>query len=301
MPPLTLPTVLAFTLATLAAAPAVERDIVYLKRPGTEPRLTSLDLYPPAAKSRKPAPVMVILHGGGWSLGDKSNSGFVQPKTAWLNRHGLLVASVNYRLSPAVKHPAHINDVCAAIAWLQRNAARHGGDPRRIYLLGHSAGAHLAALAGVDRQRLVQAGADPASLRGVILLDGAGYDIPRQYPIASRLGLLGGMYQAAFTNDRDVQRDASPALKPIKDPPPYLILHVAARADSKTQSELLAAALRKAGGKATVTAVAGKNHITINRDCGKPGDPVTRAIAAFLGLPADEATAAAPDQGGRAH
>jgi acetyl esterase/lipase len=98
---------------------------------------------------------------------------------------------------------------------------------------------------------------------------------------------VGGIYQAAFTDDRDVQRDASPALKPIKDPPPYLILHVAGRADSKAQSELLAAALRKAGGQATVQAIAGKNHLTIHRDCGKDGDPVTVAIARFLGLAAE--------------
>lgn len=273
---------LAWVATGASAAPRVERDIRYRESPGVAARLHSLDLHLPPARSAARAPVVVMVHGGGWSIGDKANPGFVQPKAAWFNARGFIVASVNYRLSPAVKHPAHIEDVCAAIAWVSRNIAKRGGDPRRIYLLGHSAGAHLAALAGVDHGRLRAAGVDPGSIRGVILLDGAGYDIPRQFPVASRLGMLGTMYRDAFTNDPAVQRDASPALKPVKNPPPYLILHVAARPDSKTQSEILAKALARGGGKATIIAVPGKNHMTINSDCGKPGDPVTAAVAGFL-------------------
>jgi len=263
---------------------AVERDIRYIERPGFAAGLTSLDLHPPGVRGKQASPVIVLLHGGGWSAGDKARDGFLQPKTSWLNRHGCLVASVNYRLSPAVRHPAHIDDVAAALAWLQKNVGRYGGDPQRIYLLGHSAGAHLAALAAVDQERLRHAGADPGAIRGVILLDGAGYDIPRQYAIATRSVLTGRMYRNAFTEDPVVQRDASPACKTIRNPPPFLILHVAGRADARQQAELLAEALRKGGGEAAVKAIAGKNHMEINRDCGKAGDPVTRAVAAFLGL-----------------
>ncbi len=276
--------VLAGLVACCPAAGArVIRDIRYVERAGADPRLTSLDLHLPENKPAEPAPVMVLIHGGGWSAGDKGNRGLVAPKTGWLLARGFVVASVNYRLSPAVTHPAHIDDVCAAVAWLGKHAAEHGGDPRRLFLLGHSAGAHLAALAGIDRRRLAAAGADAGAIRGVILLDGAGYDVPRQVA-AALLPRVRRMYLAAFTADAARQRDASPALKPIVDPPRFLLLHVAARADSRRQSEALGAALRAAGGAATVAAVAGKTHLTINRDLGRPGDPVTRAVAEFLGV-----------------
>lgn len=271
----------ALALASLASGKEV-RNIPYITRPGTPANLTSLDLHLPDTKPAKPQPVFILIHGGGWSVGDKRNQTFVEPKTTWLKSQGFAVASINYRLSPAVSHPAHEEDVCAAIAWVQKNIAEHGGDPERIYLLGHSAGAHLAALAAIDQARLKAAGVDPKVIKGVVLLDGAGYDIPKQIPAAQRIGPLATMYRDAFTLDAKVQIDASPALKPIKNPPPFLICHVAWRTDSGEQSNLLAAALRKAGGTATVVSVPGKSHMTINADCGKPGDPVTVALASFL-------------------
>lgn len=277
----------AFPLCTLLLwLPLTARtvnDIPYVRREGVPVKQTSLDLYLPDAPTKKALPVFILIHGGGWSIGDKDNRTFIQPKANWLLSQGFVVASINYRLSPAVSHPAHVEDVCAAIAWVEKNIAKFGGAPDKVYLLGHSAGAHLAALAAVDRTRLKEAGADASAIRGVVLLDGAGYDIPRQMPVASKTALLGKMYRDAFTLDPEVQRDASPALKPIKNPPPFLILYVGWRIDSRNQSMLLAEALRKNGGKATVTGIPGKTHMTINADCGKPGDPVTVAIANFLG------------------
>lgn len=268
-------------LALLLAAPAeVIRDLPYAGK-GGDP-LQVLDLHVPEGKRDKPRPVFLLIHGGGWRTGDKSNSGFAEPKTSWLLDAGYIVASVNYRLSPAVQHPAHVEDVCKAIAWVQKHVAKSGGDPARIYLLGHSAGAHLAALAAVDTARLKAAGADPAGIRGVVLLDGAGYDIPVQYAGLREGSVMQKMYRDAFTADPAKQKEASPAHKVAAKPPPFLILHVARRADSARQSQLLAEALRKQGGRAAVTAIPGKNHGTINADCGKKGDPVTLAIARFL-------------------
>ncbi len=269
--------------AVANAAALVLRDIPYSTHPGSDPTLTSLDLYLPEAKAKSPSPVMILIHGGGWSIGDKSNRNFIEPKAAWFVEKGFVVVSINYRLSPAVVHPAHIDDVCTAIAWVERHIAKHGGDPEKIWLLGHSAGAQLAALAGVDRERMTHAGAHPEFLQGVILLDGAGYDIPRQMAVMTDQGLLGRMYFGAFTQDEKIQIDASPALKQPRNPPPFLILHVATRADSKKQSDLLATTLQQAGGKATVQGIAGKSHMSINHDLGVRGDPVTEAVAAFIG------------------
>jgi acetyl esterase/lipase len=265
---------------TLAnAAPVVERDLPYAGK-GSHP-LQTLDLYLPAEKSAKARPVFILIHGGGWSAGDKSNSRFVDPKTSWLVDGGYVVASINYRLAPAVKHPGQVEDVCKAIAWMQKHAAKHGGDPDRIYLLGHSAGAQLAALAAVDAPRLKAAGVDPKSIRGVVLLDGAGYDIPIQYAAMREGSLMEKMYRHAFTQDPEKQRDASPVHRVSAVPPPFLILFVARRPDSKRQSRLLADALIAKGGRAKVLPV-DKTHATINADCGKPEDPVTKAITAFL-------------------
>ena len=265
------------TLAS--AAPVVQRDLPYAGKQSNP--LQALDLYLPAEKSPKPRPIFILIHGGGWSAGDKANSHFVDPKTSWLVDGGYLVASINYRLAPAVKHPGQVEDVCRAIAWMQKHAAKYGGDPERIYLLGHSAGAQLAALAAVDVPRLEAAGVAPKSIRGVVLLDGAGYDIPLQYAPMREGSLMEKMYRHAFTDDPEKQRDASPVHRITDDPPPFLILFVARRPDSKRQSHLLAEALIAKGGKAKVLPV-DKTHGTINADCGKPDDPVTKAINAFL-------------------
>jgi arylformamidase len=258
----------------------VVRDLPYAGK-GSGP-LRTLDLHTPDAKREKPRPIFILIHGGGWRTGDKSNSHFAEPKTKWLLDGGYIVASINYRLSPAVQHPAHIEDTCKAIAWVQEHAADFGGDRHRIYLLGHSAGAHLAALAAVDVDRLKSAGADPAGIKGVVLLDGAGYDIPQQYPYLRDDSVMQKMYRDAFTDDPSKQRDASPVHRVTTKPPPFLILHITRRLDSPRQSRLLADALRKEGGTAEVVPIPGKSHGTINADCGKPGDPVTLAITEFL-------------------
>jgi arylformamidase len=267
----------------LPAHAKVLRDVPYAGKESGPFR--TLDLHAPEKKGSTPRPVFLLIHGGGWRTGDKSNGNFAEPKTSWLVGSGHVVASVNYRLSPKVKHPAHVEDVCRAIAWVQKHVAKSGGDPGRIYLLGHSAGAHLAALAAVDVARLKAAGADPAGIRGVVLLDGAGYDIPRQYPVLREGSLMQRMYRDAFTDDPAKQRDASPAHRITSKPPPFLILHVTNRRDSPRQSRFLAEALRAKGGIAEVVPVPGKNHGTINADCGKPDDPVTVAIAKFLAAP----------------
>jgi arylformamidase len=264
----------------LTAHARVVRDLPYAGK-GSGP-LRTLDLHVPDQKRDKPRPVFILIHGGGWRTGDKSNSHFAEPKTQWLLEGGYIVASINYRLSPAVQHPAHVEDACQAIAWVQEHAADFGGDAKRIYLLGHSAGAHLAALAAVDVARLKAAGADPSGIKGVVLLDGAGYDIPVQYPFLRDDSVMQKMYRDAFTSDPAKQRDASPVHRVTAKPPPFLILHTTRRLDSPRQSRLLADALRKQGGSAEVVPIPGKNHGTINADCGKPGDPVTLAITRFL-------------------
>ena len=255
------------------------RDLPYVESPTPEQKV---DLYLPDTGGDHP--VVIAIHGGGWTLGQRDMGRFVQPKARWLNRNGFIFASIGYRLAPAVQHPGQIEDVCAAIAWVQKNIARYQGDPRQIYLLGHSAGAQLAALAAIDKRRLVAAGGDPSVIRGVILLDGAGYDIPAEVGGIAPFPSLSWMYPRAFTSDPAVQRDASPIHHIDHRCPPFLILHPQNRGHAGRLSHLLSQALQKQGGFAAVIAVPGKTHGTISKDLGKRRDPTTRAVAAFLGL-----------------
>lgn len=261
-------------------APEVARDISYAGRESGP--FQKLDVHVPERDVEGLRPVMVLIHGGGWAKGDKARKDFMEPKTSWLLDAGYVVVSVNYRLSPAVRHPAHVNDVCTAIAWVQKSIRTYGGDPEKIYLLGHSAGAHLAALAGVDRRYQMAAEVDRSGIAGVILLDGAGYDIPRQVSGMRRISLMRKMYREAFTLNPAVQRRASPVFQVTSKPPPFLILHVARRADSGEQARLLAEALRAKGGRVEVISVPGESHRTINVDCGKRGEQTTMAIEKFL-------------------
>lgn len=261
----------------------VLQDLPYA---GAESRaLQKLDLFIPDEEFEGVRPIVILIHGGGWVAGDKSNDNFAQPKTNWLMKQGFIVASINYRLAPAAKHPAQIEDVCQAIAWIQGHAQRYGGDPARIWLLGHSAGAQLAALAAVDEERQKAAGVNATGLRGVVLLDGAGYDIPVQYATLNKRGVMDNIYRKAFTDDAEIQRNASPVHRVTVKPPSFLILHLEQRPGSSAQAKLLAAALQAKEGQVKVLAIEGKNHGTISADCGKQGDVVTEAVAAFLRNP----------------
>jgi acetyl esterase len=114
----------------------VERDVSY----GSD-ALQKLDVWRPKA-ARGPVPIVVFVHGGGFVRGDKKDYDNIP---AYFARHGFLGININYRLAPAVTWPAASEDVGGAVAWLEANAAAQGGDPRRIVVIGHSAGASAVA------------------------------------------------------------------------------------------------------------------------------------------------------------
>lgn len=243
---------------------------------GADPR-QRLDFWPAPGKTN--APLIVFIHGGGWAIGDKGHS--TGSKMPFYTGQGYAFASVNYRLVPAVGPGEQAVDVAGALARLRLDAAKLGIDPDRIVIMGHSAGAHLAALISADTSYLERAGVPIPAVRGTILLDGAGYDVAKQ--MAYKSNQVQFMYDAAFGNDPAVQKQLSPiAHASTPNVPRWLILHVATRPDARDQSESLGRALSAAGAQVTVKAVPGSTHMTVNRDSGVAGTVVGDAITAFL-------------------
>lgn len=261
-----------------AAEPVVHYDLEYAEREGAATRATSLDLYvPPDAKQ---APIIVWIHGGGWRRGDKR---MVSAKPAYFCDRGMILASINYRLRPTTDFRGQATDVANAVRWLVEHAKEYGGDPKRIILIGHSAGAHLAALVATDHEYLKTAGVDPTDIRGVILLDGAGYNVERQIT-ESRLPALRQLYLDAFGDDSKEWQAASPLHHVEKSHtyPPVLILYVKSRRDSTAQSVALSERLRDVGSQAEAIGYDDKSHATINREFGAADDPPTEAASKFL-------------------
>jgi len=240
---------------------------------GTDP-LQALDYWPGATEG---APLVVFVHGGGWSKGDKRMMHGSDKLRHW-QAQGYAVASLNYRLVPDATVEQQAEDVAAAVALLKARLA-----PRRIALVGHSAGAHLVALVGTDPAYLRGAGLSFADIAGVIPLDGAAYDVAAQLGDGPRI--MQRTYRAAFGADPARQAKLSPTIQAgAPDAAAFLILHVE-RDDGKRQSKALGQALRRAGAAAEVRAFAGKGlrgHMEINRRLGDPDYPATAVLDRFL-------------------
>jgi acetyl esterase/lipase len=165
-----------------------------------------LDLYLP--RDKKNFPVLVFLHGGSWRTGDRSLYKALGDRLA---RAGIGAAIPSYRLMPQSPHPAQIEDVAAAFAWVAQNISQYGGDRSRIYLAGHSAGAHLAALLALDEKYLGKFGLPRTSIRSVIAISGI-YNVDK----------LDTFLMAAGTGDK---HDASPSAHAHSGAPPFLITY----------------------------------------------------------------------------
>lgn len=125
----------------------IHRDINYADAQSRKTQLTEFDLYAPASETAHP--IVIWIHGGGWQIGDK---GTVGAKPAASVQKGCLFVSVNYRLVPAVEYKDQAADIAKAIRWIHDHAQQYGGTAIQIFLMGHSAGAHFAALLATDPQ-----------------------------------------------------------------------------------------------------------------------------------------------------
>jgi acetyl esterase/lipase len=228
------------------------------------------------------SPLIVFVHGGGWSRGDMTMMDGSAKLSHW-HSLGYAVASIDYRLVPRARVEDETADVAAAVAFLRSNAVALRFDAGRIVLVGHSAGAHLVALIGTDPKWLNGAGLTMDDVRGIVALDGAAYDVPRQLRIGARP--MQKSYVQAFGDDPARQKSLSPTLQADKpNSPAFLILHVQ-RPDGVAQSRALAAALRKAGTAVEIEGFAGTGlagHAAINRRLGEADYPATPVLDRWL-------------------
>lgn len=263
----------------LAAAPALSQSVPVREIAYGSAELQKLDFYKGA---RADAPLVVFIHGGGWKRGDKGNATGAE-KVQHFTGRGFAFASVNYRLVPNATAEQQAQDVADGIAWLVKHARELGFDPARVVVMGHSAGAHLTALVATDPRYLQKAGWGLDRIAGVVLLDGAAYDVPRQMHEGPRV--MGKTYQATFGSDPARQRALSPTLQAAApNARDFLILHVQ-REDGTRQSEALGRALKAAGARVTVQGFEGRGlrgHMQINRELGDPNYPATAVVDRWI-------------------
>lgn len=201
-----------------------------------------------AGQADAPLPVILFAHGGSWNSGDPADYGFV---ARGLAPEGFVVVLAGYRLHPEVQYPAMIEDTAAAVAWTRENIGRHGGDPDRIVLMGHSAGAYNVVMTALDRQWLGREGLDANALAGVIGLAGP-YDF---YPFDS------DSTRASFGEAHYPQR-TQPVSHARVDAPPLL----AGEADTTVKprnTRALAMAMQQVGGAAQTGFYPGMDHADI--------------------------------------
>jgi arylformamidase len=270
-------------LVSVAEAQNLKSNVPYA-HPADERQV--LDIYAPDGAMN--LPVVFWIHGGGWRTGDKTD---VQIKPRVFAERGFVFVSTNYRLLPHVEMGVLIRDVAKSLGWVHKNIAGHGGDPRRIFVMGHSAGAQLAALLCIDDRYLKAEGVPFDVLRGCVPVDGDTYDLPAIIMTAEVRQMVHGLplptfgHRVKFGNDPKKHIDFSAVTHVAKGKgiPPFLILHVAGHPDVTAQARRLGAVLQEAEIPVKVFGARGTTHSKLNADLGLPDDPATQELFKFLG------------------
>lgn len=260
----------------------IARDIPYAE-PKNERQV--LDIYaPPDAKN---LPVVFWIHGGGWQVGDKTQ---VEHKPQAFVDRGFVFVSTNYRLLPKVEMETIFRDVAKSLGWVYKHIAEYGGDPKRIFVMGHSAGAQLAALVCTDDRYLKAEGVPFSVLVGCVPVDGDTYDVPAIIETAETRRRVHGQPQAKFghrekfgvTPEKHRDYSAVTHVAVGKGIPPFLVLYVADHPDTTAQAQRLGAVLKEAGIPVTLFGAKETNHVRLNDNLGLADDPATKALWEFV-------------------
>ncbi len=235
------------------------KDIAYVSpdAPGFDTERHRLDVYQPRKKTDAKRPVVVFIHGGNWDSGSKNIYWFVGRRLA---KQGIVAVVINYRLAPNVEVPAMADDGARAVRWTQQHITEYGGDPNQIYLMGHSAGAGLAALLATDDAYFSRLGLAANPIKGAILDDPAGLDMydyltKMEYPNDQQ-------YLVPFGKNPAVWRAVSPMYHVSKASPPMLLFVGGKTYPSiASSSERFRQKLVELGVQHEFTLIPGKKHI----------------------------------------
>ena len=276
-------TVLAILLlVTVAQAQKLTSNIPYAD-PAHERQV--LDIYAP--EDAQKLPVVFWIHGGGWQTGDMTN---VQIKPRVFADRGFVFVATNYRLLPDFEMGVIVRDVAKSLGWVHKNIAEYGGDPTRIFVMGHSAGAQLAALLCIDDRYLKTEGVPFGVLRGCVPVDGDTYDIPAIIATAELRQTVHGLplptfgHRVKFGNDPEKHIDFSAVTHVAKGKgiPPFLILHVSGHPDVTAQARRLGNVLDAVDIPVQVFGAEETTHSKLNANLGLPDDPATMELFKFV-------------------
>jgi acetyl esterase/lipase len=248
------------------------KDLAY----GSAPRET-LDVYLPQAQGEA-APVILMVHGGGWCVGDKAARGVAKNKVERWTAQGFVFVSINYPMvDNGANALAQAHHVAKAAAYVQAHARDWGGDPNRLILMGHSAGAHLVSLVAADSRIRQANGLGP--LLGTVSLESGAMDVVTQMPKVYPFLKL--RYREAFGETEAQWVTASPFHRLDAAGPPWLgVCSTTRKDDSCGQARAFADKARRLGLRAEVLPQA-KSHGAINNDLGLESD-YTRRVEAFM-------------------
>lgn len=244
----------------------------------------TLDIYSPSGAVN--APVLVFIHGGGLTGGDKAHPGITLIKPDFFLAQGFVFISVNYRLMPEHVYPTFMNDAAQAIAWIHNNVTKYGGDPAKLNLMGHSAGAHIASLMATNQSFLERQGKTRDIIKSVVSLDIASYDLAR------RLKEMGPerkstLYIQAYGEDENTWIEGSPArqIEADEEIPPFLLVYAADHQEGavmRSENESFFKKLNEHGVAVKLHAAADRTHESVNLKIGFRGDPASKEIMSFL-------------------
>jgi arylformamidase len=263
----------AIVLLLLLAPPAQAADGIKILRNVTygPDKLQAMDVY--LTPDATAAPVILMVHGGGWRIGDKRHPPVFENKVARWVPKGFIFISVNYPMVPQSDPVEQADDIANALAAAQAAAPTWGGDSARFILMGHSAGAHLVSLLNADPSRAAQLGAKPWI--GTVSLDSGALDVPaimnHRHP---------RLYDEAFGDDPALWEASSPIHHLSKDSPPWLGVCSSNRRVSCDANQIYAAKSMELGARAE-TLGEPLSHGEINAELGEPG-AYTDAVEAFM-------------------
>ncbi len=263
----------------------VRADLAYVTGDDADKEKHKLDIYAP--KGVESAPVLMFVHGGAWKSGDRKQYDDFGKRWAKL---GFMTAVVSYRLTPAMaaksalKHPDHVKDVARAFAWVKKNAKEYKGDAANLWIAGHSAGSHLAALLALDDQYLKAEGCAKSDIKGVLALSGV-YSTE-----------MVGRFADVFGDDAAGHAKAAPLGHVSDKQPPFLVCYADHDVPSmREDSAKLVEALE--GKKSDVESFKApdRNHISLIRQFGEAEDEATIKALAFIAVRGGAKPSAKPE------